>query len=93
MSGEHTERRLPNEASEMRGVRGFLFGRREYAYPALRWLSRPLFRLAWIPFLVLVLSDYHSNAAFIAFITLALVSLAADGINYFMMRARRRRPA
>ncbi len=45
-------RQLPNRATGLHGVREWFLGGREYAHPALRWASTPLFRLTWAPFAV-----------------------------------------
>lgn len=89
-NSHRVERQLPNEATGLRGLKGWFFGRGEYAHPMLRWLAMPLFRLAWAPFVANVALDYRSTALFILFATLAGVSLAADGLNALLLRRRRR---
>jgi hypothetical protein len=72
-------------------VMAWLFGRREYARPALRWAVVPLFRLAWIPFLVNVFLNFKSTALLIAFLALIVCSTVAEGINAVMLRRRKAR--
>jgi hypothetical protein len=67
----------------------WLFGRREYAHPAFRWLITPLFRLAWIPFVALVLTGYKNTAAFIAFLAFGACSFLAEGINAVLLKRRK----
>ena len=50
----------------------------------------PLFRLAWIPFVINVSMNYQSTALFVVFAVMVVSSLAADGINWFMLRRRAR---
>jgi hypothetical protein len=85
----HEQRQLPNKASGLRGIRTWFFGRREYAHPALRWASTPLFRLAWIPFVINVSQNYHDTILFILFATLCGISVVADSINFLLLRRRR----
>jgi hypothetical protein len=90
MSADHDYRQqeLPNKPTGLRGIKTWLFGRREYAHPALRWASTPLFRLAWIPFAANVTLDYRSTALFVLFATFCGVSLGAEGINAVLLRRR-----
>jgi hypothetical protein len=74
----------------LHGIREWFFGRRAYAHPVLRWASMPLFRLAWIPFLVLVASGYHQDIALAVFLMLIGLSLGADGANWLLLRRQRR---
>jgi hypothetical protein len=85
---ERGQRELPNKPTGLRGVKTWFFGRREYAHPALRWASMPLFRLAWIPFVIDVSRDYRSTVLFILFLTFCGVSIAASSINAVLLRRR-----
>jgi hypothetical protein len=85
---EHRQRELPNRRTGLQGIKTWFLGRREYAHPVLRWASVPLFRLAWIPFAVNVALDYRSTALFVLFAVLALTSVAADGLNWVLLRRR-----
>lgn len=81
-------RQLPNKPTGMQGVRTWFFGRREYAHPALRWATMPLFRLAWIPFAINATQNYDNTSMFILFAILSGISLAAAAINALLLRRR-----
>jgi hypothetical protein len=82
-------RELPNQATGLQGIRTWFFGRREYAHPALRWASLPLFRLAWIPFAANVAMEYRNTTLFVLFAALCGSSLCAEAINCVLLRQRR----
>ena len=91
--GAVTGRELPDKPAGTRGVKDWFLGRTEYAHPALRWASMPLFRLAWIAFFINVVQDFKDTAASAVFVALCAVSFMADAINWFLMRRRRARRA
>lgn len=81
----------PDNFSRRQGLKAWLFGRRDYAHPALRWVTTPLFRLAWLPFVIDVADGYRSNALFAAWSALLGASVLASGLNAVLLRRDRER--
>jgi hypothetical protein len=69
----------------------WLFGRDDYAHPALRWVATPPFRVALVLGLVTVFLDPGTRLRVgIAAIALTILSFAADLLNAAVLRRRRR---
>ncbi len=64
-----------------------LFGHTDYAHPVLRWMSVPLFRLSWIAFLVNLVRGGIA-AWFYLWMAMLALSIAAQGLNYALLRRR-----
>ena len=93
LEGATTRRGLPDKRAGMRGIEDWLLGRKRYAHPALRWASMPLFRLAWVAFLVNVFQGFPNSVAFAVFVVLLAVSSAAECVNWLLLRRQRTRGA
>jgi hypothetical protein len=76
----------------MHTLRRWAFGYGEYAHPALRWAAWPVFRVAMLVFLVVVLAGGGGDAWTpwkIAVLALLGISLVADLANAVVLRSRR----
>jgi hypothetical protein len=78
-------------ASERAWLRTWLLGKGEYAHPVLRWAATPLFRAAILLVLVNVAAGTKAwSLLWIVNAVLLVISISADLVNVYVMRARRR---
>jgi hypothetical protein len=78
-------------ASEPPWLRTWLLGKGEYAHPVLRWAAMPLFRAAILLLLVNLAAGTKAwSLLWIVNAMLLVISISADLVNVYAMRARRR---
>jgi hypothetical protein len=74
-------------------VRTWFFGKREYAYAWLRWVAVPLLRIGILLVAVPIMIRGHSTWVSWFGAVLLAISLVADGLDFLVVRARRRQHA
>jgi hypothetical protein len=77
----------------MNMLRWYFVGRGEYAHPALKWASWPLFRAVMLVFVVLLFlgeTGHGWTPWKIAGVAFLGISLAADLANWLVLSSRRR---
>lgn len=77
-------------AGSVRLMQTWMFGRRPYAHPALRWLVVPVFRIAFVLLVVPIAITGHSGWLGWVGIWLLVVSFIAALVNAALMRSRSR---
>jgi len=72
-------------------MRDWLLGRKTWAYPWMRWLGMPLFRVGLLVLGLSLIISGHTTAVTWLGVAMMAVSLGADLINAMLVRTRAQR--